>query len=198
MVGYIPTSTLPATTTGCFIVQDDVKQVFLTGFKPDSATGFITEINGADTNTNNGYSLYSTMYRLARVRKMRLRVSCLPTSLGDQTHLSVFATPAGLVPPISYTFARAQRNYKETVAVNGTPLKDCSVDIEVCAWDVMGMTETEWMSQPPVVVAGGASTPTWYIFCQYFACDASTNVNTIPFRIEVAQEVEYFDPIPRG
>jgi hypothetical protein len=194
MLGYITIGGLGTSVTGCFIVANSPYQPFNTGFKPDSSTGAIVETNGSDTSTSNGYSLLVQMYRYARVVRTRIRVTATPSSSGDQLLLSTFVSPAGLVPPLSYTQSRAQHSYKEAFCTTGQPVSQSTVDCSVKSWDVLGMTEGEWMSTQPVAWTLGAS-PSYYHFVQYCTVDGGTNTNSIPFRIEFACEVELFNPI---
>jgi hypothetical protein len=194
MLGYIPTGSLTAGLTGCFIVQNTAYQPFNTGYKPDSATGVITETNGSDTTTSNGYSLLVQMYRYARVVRTRIRVTATPSTGGDQLLLSTFVSPAGLVPPISYTQSRAQHSYKEAFCLTGQPVSLSTVNCSVNSWDVLGMTQGEWMASAPGTWSSSPSL-VYYHFVQYCTVDGNANANTIAFRIEFACEVELVNPI---
>jgi hypothetical protein len=192
MLGYITIGGLGTSTTGCFIVGNSPYQPFNTGFKPDSSTGAIVVTNGSDTATSNGYSLLVQMYRYARVVRSRIRVTASPSTSGDQLLLSTFVAPAGLVPPISYIQSRAQHSFKEAFCTTGQPVSQSTVDCSVNSWNVLGMTEGEWMASPPVA---WTVAPSYYHFVQYCTVDGGTNTNSIPFRIEFACEVELVNPI---
>jgi hypothetical protein len=194
MLGYIPTSSLTSGLTGCFIVSNSPYQPFNTGFKPDSATGVITETNGSDTSTSNGYSLLVQMYRYARVVRTRIRVTASPSSVVDQVLLSTFVSPAGLVPPISYTQSRAQHSFKEAFCITGQPVSQSTVNCSIKSWDALGMTQGEWMAVPPVSWTSNPTYP-YYHFVQYSMVDGNANSNSIAFRIEFACEVELENPI---
>jgi len=201
IVGAIATSNLTVGVTGFFTVTNSCSEPFNTSSKPDSATGFISEVNGSDTNGVNGYSLMVQMYRFARVEKSRLRVSCVPSTAGDQIVLCIFAIPevsiAGL--PFSYRNARAMPFFKEALCYVGNRLPENTVDAEARSHDVLGLTQAQYDDQPmPPFAAGSAEVPfnQWLWVVQYFTTDGAANSNQISFRIEYAADQLLTGPVP--
>jgi len=201
MAGFIPALALPSSTTGFFAVQGSAYyQPFSTSNKPDSVTGYITEVNGSDTIVNNGTTLYAQMYRYARTLQSRIRVTCLPSGVEDQVIMSVYAmsyaTYTTSTPPLSYTQARSQLGYREAFCHTGTSTSDCTVECELPSWTPMGLTEAQYRDQPPLAVTAGVTAElTWYWVVQYFLANGKTNSATIPFRIELAFNTEFSGPI---
>jgi len=200
IVGAIGTGIQTAGVTGFFTVTNSVSEPFNTTAKPDSATGFIAETNGSDTAGVNGYSLLVQMYRFARVERSRLRVTCVPSTAGDQTVLCIFAIPqasaAGL--PFSYRNARAQPFFKETMCYVGNRLQENTVDSSAKSCDVLGLSHAQYDDQPmPTFAAGSAEVVAnqWVWVVQYFIADGTTNGNSIAFRIEYAADQLVTGPV---
>jgi hypothetical protein len=199
IVGNIPAATLPAGVTGWFAVNgNSAYEPFSTTAKPDSATGYITEVQGSDSETAAGFGIMSQVYKYARVHNSRLRVSCVPSSSTDQTILACFAITAqhfsSASPPYSYPVARAQYGYREAVCYPGNILKMNTVESTTHCAAVLGQTKSEWMCQPPVVInSAPVESNNWYWIVQYFAADGLVSANPICFRIELAQEVELYE-----
>lgn len=200
MVGVIPASTLTAATTGYFIVFGNTGyQPFNTMYKPDSATGFVTEVNGSDTITANGESLYAQMYAFARSIRTGIRVSVVPSSGGDQVVLSVFATAAATLPslPVSYSYSKSKLAFKEALCYQGNRLVDNTVTVFQDSARLLGMDKRQWKDLPPIPVttAPTGTQADWYYVVQYFMADGALNTNTIPIRIEWCSEVEFYGPV---
>jgi len=202
-IGVIPASTLPAGVTGYFTVfGNTVFQPFESIPKADSATGYITETNGGDTNTLSGYTQIVSQYAYGRTMRSRIRVSCLPSATGDQVMLVVFAASAADVTslslPCSYTYARAQIGFREAVCTSNSFAAKNVVECEISSTRPLGLTKTQYLDQPPnaVTSAPPASTLDWRWVVQYFLMDGATNANTIPFKVEVAYDNLYSGPIP--
>lgn len=197
IVGNIPASTLTAGVTGFFYTINSPYQPFNTAAKPDSATGFITEVNGSDTENPNGYTLFAQMYSFAKVLRARLRVTCVPSSAGDQVMLCAYTLPSNVSPPLSFTRSRAQAHYKENVCYVGNRADMNTVDIACSSAAAMGMTETQFRDQQPVAFATNSLAPntTWNFVVQYFMMDGALNGSAVTFRIEMVQEILLYGPI---
>jgi hypothetical protein len=199
MVGTIPAASLPASTTGFFgIFGNSAYLPFQTSIKPDSATGFITEVNGSDSLTSNGYTITAQQYSYARVNRSRLRVSCIPSSSADQVLLCCFAVSSisASASPYSYTQAKAQLGFHEAVCYAGNYLDGNTIECEMRSHRVLGLTEAQWRDQPPVTVTASEPVPLqWYWIVQYFTMGGLTNLNVIQFKIEVASETEFSGPV---
>lgn len=204
MGGYIPASTITAGVTGVGSVFGNTAfQPFESTPKFGTATSFMTEVNGGDTNTLAGYSSFTSMYNSCRTLKSRIRVSCVPSTAGDQVILCVFAASAAditaLSLPCSYTYARAQLGFREAFCYVGNRLQENTVEVEMESHRVLGLTKAQYLDQPPTVTitsAPPASTLDWRWVVQYFTADGLLNSNTLAFRIEVAYDNLYSVPVP--
>jgi len=203
-IATLPSATLTAGVTGVGTVfGNSAYQPFESTPKFDSATGFLTPVNGSDTLALPGYATFLPLYNSARTTRSRIRVSCVPGSSGDQMILCVFAASAAdvaaLTLPCSLDFARQQKGFREAFCYVGNRLKENTVECQMNSHEVLGLTQQQYMDQPPTVVistAPPATTVDWRWVVQYFTGDGALNAANIVFRIEVAYDNLYSVPIP--